>query len=387
MAEWSSQESHDKLLGAFTSSNRLPTDTTASVQPYKIICEGNKNKFVCTTDDCFKIFRFKSEIERHIFTHSESRPFLCTFEGCERAFKRTNALQNHIRSQHTGEASLKCPFPGCELCFTTTAKLRYHKALHLDEKPYKCCFPGCGRAFVTFSQLKQHEKSPSVHLKKDHMTPCQTLNRLASASTTSEGSLDDEEREMIMMDNTTKKVKYNAECRSKEHFHFQLGFQKEIPQNWVFPTETDEIEKFFAKENNEENNTKGEKRALANVLSENEILKKELESTENLLDKIAVNLSQTGLDMLEDFQNRISSEYDENFVYKSSVCQGSFDSPTTQDVDAYFFDNENSKFGSLINANNNCMSGLYSYNGNAFYNEQNLFTTFTCENLSSLLFK
>jgi len=381
MAEWTSPETHDNLLCAFSTSNRLQTDTPASVQPYKIICEGNKNKFVCTTEDCFKVFRFKSEIERHIFTHSESRPFLCTYEGCERAFKRTNALQNHIRSQHTGEASLRCPFPGCEMSFTTTAKLRYHKALHLDEKPYKCSFPGCDRAFVTFSQLKQHEKSPSVHLKKDSMTPCQTINRLASASTTSEGSLDDEEREMILMENTTKKVKHNPDCKSKEHFHFQLGLPKEIPHGWVFPGESDEIEKFFVKDS-EEKNTKGEKRVLANVLSENEILKKELESTENLLDKITVNLTQSGLDMLEDFQNRISSEYDDNFVFKSSVRQGSFDS-TTQDVDAYFFDNENSKFGSFLNTNN-CLNGLY---GNSFYNESNLFTNFTCENLSSLLYK
>jgi len=385
MAEWPSTGTPDNLFEAFTPiSNRLPTDSPGSVQPYKIICEGNKNKFVCTTDDCFKIFRFKSEIERHIFTHSESRPFLCTYEGCGRAFKRTNALQNHIRSQHTGEASLRCPFPGCEMCFTTTAKLRYHKALHLDEKPYKCSFPGCQRAFVTFSQLKQHEKSPSVHLKKENLTPARTNNRLASASTTSEGSLDDEERELTLMENTTKKVKNNSESKSKEDFHFQLPFQKESPQSWTFSTETDEIEKFFAKEN--EDNIKGDKRVLASVLSENELLKKELESTENLLDKIAVNLSQTGLDMLEDFQNRISSEYDENFVFKHSVSQGSFDSSMTHDVDAYFFDNENSKFGSLFNTN--CLNGRYPCNnGNSFSNEPNLFTTFTCENLSSLLFK
>lgn len=386
MAEWILPESPDNVLGSFSKTHRLTTDDSPSVQPYKVICEGNKNKFVCTMDDCYKVFRFKSEIERHIFTHSESRPFVCTYEGCERAFKRTNALQNHIRSQHTGEASLRCPFPGCDLSFTTTAKLRYHKALHLDEKPYKCSFPGCGRAFVTFSQLKQHEKSPSVHLKKDHATPSHEFGRKTSASTTTEDcSLDNEE--LSLMEKTTKKIKYNPESRCKERFHFQIGFQ-ESP-SWVFPRETDEIEKFFAKESCEEITTtanKGDKRVLANVLSENEILKKELESTETLLDKIAVNLSQTGLNMLEDFQNRISSEYDENFVYKSSVSQDSFESPMTHDVDAYFFDNENPKFGSFFPAAN-CLNGLYACNGNSLYNEPNLFTNFTCENLSSLLYK
>lgn len=31
--------------------------------------------FICSYKDCGKVFRFKSEIKRHVIKHSEERPF------------------------------------------------------------------------------------------------------------------------------------------------------------------------------------------------------------------------------------------------------------------------------------------------------------------------
>jgi len=123
-----------------------------------------KSYFFCKYPQCDKSFRFRSEIERHIATHTNVRPFVCTYKDCNKAFKRLDALENHTRI-HTKETPFKCDFEGCNKEFTTKASLRYHLLKHKDEKIYKCSFPGCNKAFITLFQLKQHEKAVNYHKK------------------------------------------------------------------------------------------------------------------------------------------------------------------------------------------------------------------------------
>jgi hypothetical protein len=129
---------------------------------FEVQSKGKQKNFMCKFPDCGKVFRYKSEIVRHIATHSEFRPYICDHPGCNKSFKRRDALENHTRT-HTKEKPFECPHEECDLKFPTKASLRYHLLKHEGQKVYKCSFPGCDKNFLTLSQLKQHENSSSVH--------------------------------------------------------------------------------------------------------------------------------------------------------------------------------------------------------------------------------
>mmetsp|Transcript_7720 Transcript_7720/g.6968 ORF Transcript_7720/g.6968 Transcript_7720/m.6968 type:complete len:204 (+) Transcript_7720:83-694(+) len=129
---------------------------------FEIQKKGKQKNYMCKYPDCGKVFRYHSEILRHIATHSDTRPYVCDFEGCSKSFKRKDALENHVRT-HTNDKPFVCPRPGCDQKFATKASLRYHLLKHDGQREYVCSFPGCGKTFVTISQLKQHENSSTVH--------------------------------------------------------------------------------------------------------------------------------------------------------------------------------------------------------------------------------
>jgi len=101
-----------------------------SDSPFELVAEDERKKFLCKHAGCGKVFRYKSEIMRHIATHSESRPFICQYDNCFKAFKRSDALENHVRSSHTKETPFACPFPDCGMKFTTHGSFRYHVLKH-----------------------------------------------------------------------------------------------------------------------------------------------------------------------------------------------------------------------------------------------------------------
>jgi len=341
-----------------------------SVQLYKTVKDGKKKNFVCTAADCLKIFRFKSEIERHIFTHSQSRPFLCPFDGCARAFKRTNALQNHVRSQHTGEASLSCPYPDCNMSFTTTAKLRYHKALHLSEKPYKCSFEGCGRSFVTFSQLKQHEKSPSVHVKKEQFSDTKSIYQHDVPFPSS----------MHAHEIPTKKIKAEAH-HGRYSSPSSSNADRETP-SYLYMQEPYPIQEPIMVKKNEEEfaPVEGENQRLHNVLTENQILRKELESSESLINRIKGGLGNAALAMFDEIQKMVSNKYNSNFMRNSN---NNYQEPAeAKDVDSYFFENDCQNLNYLYEEPPFSASGEEA----SVHSEQDMFGNYTCENLSTLLF-
>jgi len=121
------------MFSEFLESLETPSTETGSF--YELVAEEDRKKYVCRQPGCGKIFRYKSEIERHIATHSESRPFICQYENCFKAFKRADALENHIRSSHTKETPFACPFPECGMKFTTHGSFRYHVLKHNKQNP------------------------------------------------------------------------------------------------------------------------------------------------------------------------------------------------------------------------------------------------------------
>jgi len=118
--------------------------------------------YSCNYPNCTKTFRYRSEITRHMVTHSDQRPYLCPYNRCNRGFKRLDALATHVRL-HTGDKPFKCPVGSCQLTFATKAGLRYHTLKHKNNKLYKCDYSGCEQSFLTMSQLKQHKRGAKVH--------------------------------------------------------------------------------------------------------------------------------------------------------------------------------------------------------------------------------
>jgi uncharacterized Zn-finger protein len=131
---------------------------------YTEVTINSKKIFSCLIPDCGKSFKFRSEMERHIVTHTGQRPFFCSFPGCGKSFKRNDALSNHFKI-HTRNIHFSCPVPGCSSQFTTKSAARYHLLKHNGEKSFKCSFAGCTKSFLTYAQLQQHEKASYYHNK------------------------------------------------------------------------------------------------------------------------------------------------------------------------------------------------------------------------------
>mmetsp|Transcript_102007 Transcript_102007/g.141834 ORF Transcript_102007/g.141834 Transcript_102007/m.141834 type:complete len:163 (+) Transcript_102007:214-702(+) len=84
---------------------------------------------VCTHPGCGKSYNYKSDLEKHMITHSDAKPFACTFPGCDKRYKRSDALKNHYRL-HTDEKPFLCTVPGCEQRFRSRCCMDYHLKKH-----------------------------------------------------------------------------------------------------------------------------------------------------------------------------------------------------------------------------------------------------------------
>jgi len=283
---------------------------------FQVVNEGSKRKFICKVDDCQKIFRYKSEIQRHIAAHSTHRPHTCTFDGCDKSFKRADALENHIRSQHTGEAPLACPYKDCGQHFTTDAKLRYHIALHTGEKPYKCSIPDCKRSFLTLSQLKQHEKSISVHkniskvpnrnagLESDPKMPS-PLVRTKSDDSKSKSSGTPEKKLKVDLDSKEiqeASLNMNVSARNTEIQNIYKVFNQ--VQSQIQLAQIQEEQKIFTSE---------KLKVLEQILGENEALRTRLQGSERLIEVIKSQLGQIVLALPEETRQLILTNYSPSF--------------------------------------------------------------------------
>jgi len=148
-------------------------------------CSNSKRLFRCSITTCKMTFLYQSELNRHILTHSNTRPYMCEYPDCGKGFKRADTLQTHLRI-HTGEKPFVCDHPVCKMGFSTKAALRYHSLKHSNEKVFKCEVSECGKSFLTLGQLKQHEKG-KCHCAKTAFTDIHSgspslLTKLTSAS-------------------------------------------------------------------------------------------------------------------------------------------------------------------------------------------------------------
>jgi len=268
--------SHIKVSDA-----RSPNEDIDSL--YDVQLSGKKQNFICKLPDCGKIFRYKSEILRHISTHSNFRPHPCPYDGCKKSFKRADALENHVRT-HTKETPFICSVSDCNLKFTTKASLRYHILKHKDQKIYKCNFPGCSKAFITIFQLKQHEKSACIH-KKIKVR---------------------EGQETPYVNSNIQHINSNPIAVEKEQM-LQLTRPKIV--DWEFKPPV-AIQKF-------EETPADFDHKVRNILTENQILKKRLEFSQKIITLLQKNDSMP-------YMEQSADNLAENapFFYRPSLFQG-----------------------------------------------------------------
>jgi len=128
-----------------------------------------KKTYRCLSPGCEKIFKFKSEMERHLTIHSPQRPYACSFADCQKSFKRPDALSNHMRI-HSEKNTFNCPKPDCTAQLCTKSALKYHLLKHEGDKIFKCTHPGCDKSFLTYNHLKQHTQATVYHQKVASLT-------------------------------------------------------------------------------------------------------------------------------------------------------------------------------------------------------------------------
>merc|ERR1712059_245360 len=90
----------------------------------------------------------------HSRTHSGEKPFVC--EDCGFSCSQRDNLRLHKEFKHPPEGTQEKKFP-CEVCsasFLTKSNLSRHLASHTDSKPFVC--HECGKAFKDPWALRQH---------------------------------------------------------------------------------------------------------------------------------------------------------------------------------------------------------------------------------------
>ncbi|XP_059508863.1 transcriptional repressor CTCF-like [Stegostoma tigrinum] len=125
--------------------------TISPARRNKIKKKDVKKTFQCKL--CSYTFTQRSNLDRHMRSHSDERPHKCHL--CEKAFRTVTLLQNHINT-HTGTRPHKCP--DCAMAFVTSGEVvRHRRYKHTHEKPFKCSI--CDYASVEVSKLKRHIRS------------------------------------------------------------------------------------------------------------------------------------------------------------------------------------------------------------------------------------
>eukprot|EP01129_Flabellula_baltica_P015572 TRINITY_DN7987_c0_g1_i1.p1 TRINITY_DN7987_c0_g1~~TRINITY_DN7987_c0_g1_i1.p1 ORF type:complete len:292 (-),score=47.85 TRINITY_DN7987_c0_g1_i1:62-937(-) len=110
-------------------------------------------KRTCPVPECKKHFKDKSNLVKHLRTHTQEKPYQCKY--CDKCFSHSSTRNDH-ENTHVNRNKHLCTFEGCGKTFANAANLKRHIRIHTGEKPYAC--KHCQRRFTQSSNCKQHEK-------------------------------------------------------------------------------------------------------------------------------------------------------------------------------------------------------------------------------------
>ena len=113
---------------------------------------------------------------------------------CLMAFATLYRLNAHKRL-HTGD-TFNCREEGCSKLFTTKSDLKKHVRTHTNERPYACETEGCGKSFMISHHLKNHYKSHSSHKATKTISPSKGLE---SSGDVAEASKKTNKSEAVIM--------------------------------------------------------------------------------------------------------------------------------------------------------------------------------------------
>lgn len=131
---------------SYTTPGNLRTHQKTHTGEYKFRCE-----------NCQKAFLSSYALKVHVRIHTKEKPFVCAYSMCVMAFATLYRLNAHKRL-HTGD-TFNCKEDSCNKLFTTKSDLKKHVRTHTNERPYACDNVGCGKAFMVSHHLKNHYKS------------------------------------------------------------------------------------------------------------------------------------------------------------------------------------------------------------------------------------
>ncbi|PSN50603.1 hypothetical protein C0J52_22193, partial [Blattella germanica] len=109
-----------------------------------------RRKMLCQI--CNKTFTHKSNLIRHIRTHTGERPYICDVCGC--SFLQNSDLTMHKRL-HTGDKPFFCNV--CNRAFAQNRSLTLHKRLHTGDRPYSCDL--CEKSYTQYIHLVRHKRT------------------------------------------------------------------------------------------------------------------------------------------------------------------------------------------------------------------------------------
>ncbi|XP_052745190.1 zinc finger protein OZF isoform X2 [Bicyclus anynana] len=135
-------------LVRFNKNNEALNDETKPIQ-YKMV-EDKDGSVTYKCERCYKKYKHKKYIQRHIKSHIDKRPYLCKL--CGKTYQTASLIVAHGK-MHAGDL-FSCTY-GCGYQSVHKHVVTDHEKRHRNEYKYKC--ETCGKGFQVLTWYQQHQ--------------------------------------------------------------------------------------------------------------------------------------------------------------------------------------------------------------------------------------
>ena len=125
---------------------------------YNQIQTQGKKSFQCLVTGCEKIYKYKSDMERHVLIHMKEKPILCPYPSCNKSFKRPDALRNHMQTRHIINKTFVCPLPDCGVQTHDKLSFQFHLIKHQGLQFFASKSPDDGKIYVPWKKNSEWER-------------------------------------------------------------------------------------------------------------------------------------------------------------------------------------------------------------------------------------